>query len=284
MMSSMIDNILRTSEAVSSFALSSDGPHKTPRDVVASFGMLSPSEVLAAETMADLLPNSVQSVLELTQGQGRLFQVFCSRGYEVISQERCEGINPSPRLDGVLIIPPFIQRVENEYLKIAMDASDIVLALMPRFTLMISAGRTAELVKWGLRSLTHFLWPTFMDSQVQSCIFQLERGYKGIIEIKFVGGVAGKGIHAAKRYAVWRSILGSDKATKVCSSCLPRPPTGSASLRATGCTMREKNRPLRGGAVVLFPDLTVPGVSFEQLAVIALEIGVLVDQAQTAQS
>lgn len=85
----------------------------------------------ACDLMADLVAPGVRRILEPTPGEGRLVQTLRKRGYEVISPERFEDLDPFLRVDAVVINPPFKKSVEHQYLKAGMAMSDNVIALMP---------------------------------------------------------------------------------------------------------------------------------------------------------
>lgn len=139
------------------------------------------------EIMANLVPSGVRKILEPTPGEGRLVQTLRQRGYEVMSPERFEDLDPWLRVDATVMNPPFKKSIEHKYLTAAMAMSDIVIALMPWFTLINSDSRTAELVRWGLKTVIHLPRSTFRHIRVQPCILHLERGHSGNIGLRIVG-------------------------------------------------------------------------------------------------
>jgi type I restriction-modification system DNA methylase subunit len=60
-----------------------------------------------------------------------------------------------------------------------MQMSDCVIALMPWFTISDSDVRLRLLYKWGLKSITALPRKTFQFARIQTCVFELEKGYKG---------------------------------------------------------------------------------------------------------
>jgi len=138
------------------------------------------------EIMADLIPNGVSQILEPTPGEGRLVNILRQRGYKVIAPEKFEELDPFLRVDAIVMNPPFKKSIEHQFLKIAMQMSDNIIALMPWFTLINCDSRTNELIKFGLKLVIHLPRSTFKKIRIQPCILQLQYGYKNKIELKFI--------------------------------------------------------------------------------------------------
>lgn len=65
-----------------------------------------------------------------------------------------------------------------------MERADHVIALMPWFTISDSDVRMRFIKRFGLKSLTALPRKTFQYARIQTCVFELEKGYKGETEFK----------------------------------------------------------------------------------------------------
>lgn len=153
--------------------------------------------------MADLLPVYVRSVFEPTSGQGNLKGVLKERGYGVTAPKDFFLFNAKfeNRFDAVVMNPPFsgksiiatnapegidLRGMRGGYyiLSECMKRSNIVIALMPWFTILDSDVRLRTMKEFGLVSVTALPRKTFNYKRIQTCILELHKGYSGMIEFK----------------------------------------------------------------------------------------------------
>jgi len=57
--------------------------------------------------------------------------------------------------------------------------SNNIIALMPYSTIINGEKRTSDIMKWGLKSITHLPRSTSKGSRVQTCILEMQRGFVG---------------------------------------------------------------------------------------------------------
>lgn len=148
--------------------------------------------------MVSLLPETVVSVLEPSQGIGNMVNQL--KDYTVTAPTDFFLLDKTQRFDAVVMNPPFSDRsafLENapanfdgkgmrlgyHFLTECMKMSDNVIALMPWFTLTDSDLRLRTMKRFGLKSLTALPRKTFQYARIQTVVIQLEKGYQG--ETKF---------------------------------------------------------------------------------------------------
>ena len=132
--------------------------------------------------MVNLIPASVHTVLEPTPGDGNLVRAL--NGYQVIAPK--EFWDVSGRFDAVVMNPPFTPMEQGyKILYAVMEMSDVVIALMPWFTLINSERRTNYIKGFGLKSITHLPRSAFSGSRVQTCILEMQKGFVGETSIRF---------------------------------------------------------------------------------------------------
>lgn len=157
-----------------------------------------PPEV--ATYMASLIPPSSFHILEPTPGQGNLSRatgnlgISTGKSFLIDSPGNFFKLKGTVKYDAVIMNPPFSEkhafgvpadldlkgmRMGYYMLKRCMGWSDNVIALMPWFTLLDSDVRTRELKEYGLISVTSLPRKTFGYSRIQTCVLQLQKGYKG---------------------------------------------------------------------------------------------------------
>lgn len=142
--------------------------------------------------MVSLIPKGVKTVLEPTPGIGNI--VAALKGYKVTAPDDFFLLKPK-RFDAILMNPPFSSKYANmqnapaginkhgirlgyHILTECMKMSDIIIALMPWFTISNSDVRLRTLYKWGLKSLTALPRKTFEYARIQTVIIELNKGYK----------------------------------------------------------------------------------------------------------
>jgi type I restriction-modification system DNA methylase subunit len=145
--------------------------------------------------MVDLLPVGVKKVLEPTPGDGNIVKAAEAKGLIVTAPIDYFQL-PVDRYDAVIMNPPFSSKftfLENApetvthtgmrigywFLQECMKRSDIVIALMPWFTISDSDLRLRFLMDYGLKSITALPRKTFQYARIQTCIFELNKGFKG---------------------------------------------------------------------------------------------------------
>jgi hypothetical protein len=146
----------------------------------------------AAKYMASLVPEGVRTILEPTPGNGNIVREL--KGYDITAPADFFSMDRKRRFDCIVMNPPFSSkyafnvpeslnkhgmRLGYHILKECMQMSDQVIALMPWFTISDSDVRLRSLKKWGLKSLTALPRKTFEFARIQTCVFELEKGYKG---------------------------------------------------------------------------------------------------------
>jgi len=127
--------------------------------------------------MAGILPSNCKNILEPTPGQGNLVKALKKYDLNVTASEdfwKVEG-----RFDAIVMNPPFTP-MDTGYkiLYKCMEMSDVIIALMPWLTMINSEKRTKLIMDYGLVSITHLPRNVFKGSRVQTCILNMQKGYK----------------------------------------------------------------------------------------------------------
>ncbi len=142
--------------------------------------------------MVSLLPTGVRTVLEPTPGIGNIVDALA--GYDVTAPKDFFLLDKK-RFDAVVMNPPFSSKYANmenapaginkhrmrlgyHILTECMEMSDIIIALMPWFTISDSDVRLRYLKKFGLKSLTALPRKTFEYARIQTVVIELQKGYK----------------------------------------------------------------------------------------------------------
>lgn len=157
--------------------------------------------VPVAKYMVSLLPDRVDNVLEPTPGIGNITKALQNAGHSVTAPADFFLLNKGDRYDAVVMNPPFSHkftllknapveihkagmRMGYWFLTECMMRSDIIIALMPWFTISDSDIRLRAIKDYGLRSVTALPRKTFQYARIQTCVLELERGYRGTSEFK----------------------------------------------------------------------------------------------------
>lgn len=131
--------------------------------------------------MSSLLPESAGTILEPTPGAGNLVNALDKKG-EVFAPENFFEMKPR-RFDWIVMNPPFTpMKTGYKILYSCMDMSDNIVALMPWLTIINGQKRTADIMRFGLKSITHLPRNAFPGAKVQTCILHMNKGYAGIAE------------------------------------------------------------------------------------------------------
>lgn len=147
--------------------------------------------------MVSMIPIGVNTVLEPTPGKGNIVRELA--GYQVTAPEDYFLLDKSERFDATVMNPPFStkfaildnapksfcekgMRFGYQFLLDCCRRSDIVIALMPWFTLSDSDVRLRHLKRHGIKSITSLPRKTFEYVRIQTCILVLIKGYNGPTE------------------------------------------------------------------------------------------------------
>jgi hypothetical protein len=83
--------------------------------------------------------------------------------------------------------PPFTPMgVGYRILFSVMELTDVIIAVMPWFTIINSVKRTNVIRQYGLKAVTHLPRSAFKGTRVQTCILEMIRGYSGITSMYFL--------------------------------------------------------------------------------------------------
>jgi len=149
-----------------------------------------------AKYMTSLIPVGTKSVLEPTPGIGNIVNLL--NDYNVTAPLNFFELDKH-EFDCIIMNPPFSTKfafgVPEEFsekgmrlgyymLLECMKKSDHVIALMPWFTISDSDVRLRFLKNYGLKSITALPRKTFQYARIQTCVFELEKGFKGNTEFK----------------------------------------------------------------------------------------------------
>lgn len=144
--------------------------------------------------MVDMVPAKTRFILEPTPGEGNMVGEIISRpDFRVYTPDNFFNMNLDQRFDAIVMNPPFSTRsawgypedLGHEGMKIGyyiltrcMNMSDHVIALMPWFTITDSDVRLRYIKSFGLKSITALPRKTFKYARIQTCIFELHKGWK----------------------------------------------------------------------------------------------------------
>ena len=143
-----------------------------------------------AKYICGMIPEHAVTILEPSAGSGNMLQ-FLS-GYLVTAPHNFFELKPN-RYDCIVMNPPFStkyafgvpedfehkgMRLGYYFLTECMKMSDHVIALMPWFTISDSDVRLRYLKSFGLKSITALPRKTFQYARIQTCVFELQKGYK----------------------------------------------------------------------------------------------------------
>lgn len=128
--------------------------------------------------MASFLPKNAGKILEPTAGKGRLVEALKPYGDVIAPNDFYELEKQS--FDWIVMNPPFTPMSQGyKILYSCMEMSDNIIALMPYLCIINGEKRTQDIMDYGLKSITHLPRSTFKGSRVQTCILEMQRGYKG---------------------------------------------------------------------------------------------------------
>jgi type I restriction-modification system DNA methylase subunit len=162
------------------------------------FDFQTPPEV--AKYMASLIPVECVTVLEPTPGIGNIKNALIDAGKDVTAPDNYWDLDKSLRFDATCMNPPFSKKFT--FMKNAPDGldakgmkmgywflndclthrSDIVIALMPWYTISDSDVRLRQFTRYGMRSVTALPRKTFQFARIQTVVIHFEKGYKGKTE------------------------------------------------------------------------------------------------------
>jgi hypothetical protein len=143
-----------------------------------------------AQYICSMIPQGSVTVLEPTAGSGNMLS-FLS-GYQVSAPENFFEMEKG-WFDCIVMNPPFSSKyafgipADFEHkgmilgyyiLTECMKMSNHIIALMPWFTISNSDVRLRYLKSFGLKSITALPRKTFQYARIQTCVFELEKGFK----------------------------------------------------------------------------------------------------------
>lgn len=142
--------------------------------------------------IVSLIPKNAKTILEPTPGEGNLVSVLKKKGYNVRYPENFWQLPYYQRYDSVVMNPPFSpMKIGYKILYRCMELSDSIIALMPWLTIINSEKRTSDIINYGLKSVTHLPRSMFKGARVQTCILEMNKGYKGNILFHNYGRIGG---------------------------------------------------------------------------------------------
>ena len=128
--------------------------------------------------MASFLPQNAGDILEPTPGKGNLVSALKDKGNVMIVDDFW--ILQHKRFDWIVMNPPFSPMKDGyKILYKCMEMSDHIIALLPYLAIINGEKRTADIMNFGLKSITHLPRSTFKGSRVQTCILELNKGFTG---------------------------------------------------------------------------------------------------------
>jgi len=151
---------------------------------------------IVAEYMASLIPGHCKTILEPTPGIGNIVSYLDN--YDVTAPDNFFNLS-TDHFDCIVMNPPFATkyafgipedldikglRLGYYILMECMKMSDHIIALMPWFTILDSDVRLRFLKEFGLKSITSLPRKTFQYARIQTCVFELEKGYPNETEFK----------------------------------------------------------------------------------------------------
>ena len=149
-----------------------------------------PEEV--CKYMVNMIPKHARTILEPTPGDGNLVRAL--QGFRVTAPKNFFDLDPLLRFDSIVMNPPFSSKHGHSIpddlqksgmlfgyhiLEECMEKSDSVIALMPWFTITDSDVRLRRIYRYGLKSITALPRKTFGYTRIQTCIFEMRRGWTG---------------------------------------------------------------------------------------------------------
>lgn len=149
--------------------------------------------IAVCKYMADMVPPHVKTILEPSPGLGNIISQL--HGYDITAAEDFFLLEKR-QYDCIVMNPPFSSksafmdnvpegfdekgmRLGYYFLTECMKMSNNVIALMPWFTISDSDVRLRFIKNYGLKSLTALPRKTFQYARIQTCIFELEKGFTG---------------------------------------------------------------------------------------------------------
>lgn len=148
--------------------------------------------------MASLIPEWAKTICEPTPGDGNLVREIEKRKKYTITAPADFFKMPKQQFDCIVMNPPFSRkyafgvpenvdkagmRLGYDILKQCIGMSNNIIALMPWFTITDSDVRLRQLKNFGLKSITALPRSTFEYIRIQTCVFELEKGFRD--ETKF---------------------------------------------------------------------------------------------------
>jgi len=148
------------------------------------------------EYMCSMIPRNACTILEPTYGEGNILRALdnMQQSLAIMAPYNFFDLDKNKRFDAIVMNPPFSSKyaygVPDEVketgmrlgyyiLTECMKMSDHIIALMPFFTIIDSDVRLRFMKEFGLKSITALPRKTFQYARIQTCIFELEKGFSG---------------------------------------------------------------------------------------------------------
>ena len=139
------------------------------------------------EYMCSLVPKDAIFILEPTPGEGNLVRELERIGCSVLAPSNFWKIDPSLTFDAVVMNPPWSpNQYAYDFLYAVMEITDVIIALMPWYTLINGDRRTDDILDFGLKSVGHVYRRAFRGARVQPVLLEMMRGYRGDIKLEFL--------------------------------------------------------------------------------------------------
>ena len=133
--------------------------------------------------MVEMIPSEIVTVLEPTPGAGNIVKTLYD--YRVTTPEDFWTV--TGYFDAVVMNPPFSPMMQGyRILFRCMEMTDIIIAVMPWFTIINSEIRTKAIMNFGLKSITHLPRNVFKGSRVQCCILNMRKGHNGRTDFRCI--------------------------------------------------------------------------------------------------
>jgi hypothetical protein len=126
-----------------------------------------------------------QTILCPMLDKGNLLNTISGKG-NIITPPDFFSYTHMSKYDWVIMKPTSPMKTCYDVLDSCMLLSDNIIALVPWLTMINGDKRTAKIMKFGLKSITHLPRNTFAGSRTQTCILELEKGYKGQTIFKYL--------------------------------------------------------------------------------------------------
>lgn len=147
-----------------------------------------------AKYMVNMLPENIDYVLEPTKGLGTIVNELQLKNIKVAAPSDYFLLDKKKTFPAVVMNPPFssksaiLDNAPKEYLNSGMKCgynilfecmqkSEVIIALMPWYTISDSDVRMRAIKTFGLKSITVLPRKTFDYARIQTCVLELRKGW-----------------------------------------------------------------------------------------------------------